>query len=94
MTKPIRVGKQHTTWRVDDLRLVFSRPPTHQDAAILAKQLGRTAKAVENVYKWAITPAEMIPDSDHGRKIHRAARQMGWLTGAGIKSSNWARGIA
>jgi hypothetical protein len=70
-------------WSDDELRVLFTTAPTHENCVRLAKSFKRGVGGVKQIYQWAATPQnkinEVVPDSKFHKQIKRVAKEVGWI---------------
>ncbi|MGP8260630.1 MAG: hypothetical protein ACLQM6_11840 [Acidobacteriaceae bacterium] len=78
--------KSRQPYSDEDLITILSDAPTHANALKHAARFQRTQGAIEMIYRWAMTPKEIVEKrgrADHTfmLQIRRVAKKrVGWLT--------------
>jgi hypothetical protein len=81
-----RPAKFHQPYSDDDLIIILSDAPTKANAIKHAARFERSAKAIEMIYRWAMSSKGTIAESgreDHVfiQQIRRVAKdRVGWLS--------------
>ena len=77
------------TWSDDELRIVLSFAPTHQNTLRLAKAFKRGYGSIELIYRWAGQSEKRIADARADdafiQRIRRIRKELGWRSVGGDK---------
>jgi predicted secreted protein len=76
-------------WSDDELRVVLSRAPTHENTLRLAKAFKRGYGSIEQIYRWAGQSerriAEARAEDSFVQHIRRIRKELGWRSVGGDK---------
>lgn len=76
-------------WSDDELRVVLSRAPTHENTLRLAKAFKRGYGSIEQIYRWAGQSEKRIADARADdafiQRIKRIRKELGWRSVGGDK---------
>jgi hypothetical protein len=76
-------------WSDDELRVVLSRAPTHENTLRLAKAFKRGYGSIEQIYRWAGQSERRIADARADdtfvQRIKRIRKELGWRSVGGDK---------
>lgn len=74
-------------WSDDELRVVLSRAPTHENMLRLAKAFKRGYGSIEQIYRWAGQSERRIADARAAdafvQRIKRIRKELGWRSVGG-----------
>lgn len=71
-------------WSDDELRIIFSYPPTRENCLKLAKAFKRGQGSITQIYKWAATSNKTIEQQGRADdafilQIKRISKEQGWV---------------
>jgi hypothetical protein len=76
-------------WSDDELRVVLSRAPTHENTLRLAKAFRRGYGSIEQIYRWAGQSERRIADpradDTFVQRIKHIRKELGWRSVGGDK---------
>jgi hypothetical protein len=87
--QPWDTSNTRESWSDDELRVVLSRAPTHENTLRLAKAFKRGYGSIEQIYRWAGQSERRIADARADdtfiQRIKRIRKELGWRSVGGDK---------
>ena len=87
--QPWDTSNTREPWSDDELRVVLSRAPTHENTLRLAKAFKRGYGSIEQIYRWAGQSERRIADAraddTFTQRIKRIRKELGWRSVGGDK---------
>ncbi|MGD0932725.1 MAG: hypothetical protein ABR902_18930 [Candidatus Korobacteraceae bacterium] len=81
---PWNEDEKHQPWSDDQLRVILSDAPTRDNALKHARAFRRGLGSVEQIYRWALQPVNVIeekrPDHKFVQQVRRVSKELGWLS--------------
>ena len=87
--QPWDTSNTREPWTDNELRVVLSRAPTHENTLRLAKAFKRGYGSIEQIYRWAAQSERRIADARADdtfvQRIKRIRKELGWRSVGGDK---------
>lgn len=86
LEKDYDTSRKYGKWSDDELRIVFSHPPTKENCVKLAKVFKRGIGSIEEIYRFAAESKKLIKEKGKEndsfiQQVKRIAKQEGWVIG-------------
>jgi hypothetical protein len=80
---PFDTMNKGSSWTDDELKIVLSLPPTKENMLQLAKCFKRNIGSIEQIFRWAVTPKDVIKNKGRGNdafimQIKKIYKELGW----------------